>query len=121
MPASRWARATRVSESSMNSTRLPCARNHSAMAVATKADLRRTRLGASLVAATTTERARPAGPRGPARQAPPPPSRQEAPPPAPALADERDDVHLGVGLARDLAHQRRLADARAGEEADALP
>ena len=39
---------------------------------------------------------------------------------AAALADQRDDVHVRLGLARDLSHQRRLADARAGEDADAL-
>ena len=40
---------------------------------------------------------------------------------ATTLADERDDDDVGLGLARDLPHQRRLADARAGEQADALP
>src|SRR4029450_8513163 len=39
---------------------------------------------------------------------------------AAALAAERDDVHVRLGLARDLTHQRRLADAGAGEDADAL-
>ena len=40
---------------------------------------------------------------------------------AAALADERDDDDVGLGAARDRAEQRALADARAGEEADALP
>ena len=96
----------------MNSTRRPCSRNHSAIAVATNADLRRTRLGASLVAQTTTERARPAGAQR---------LLEELDHLAAALADQADHVDVGLGLARDLAHQRRLADARAGEQPEALP
>jgi hypothetical protein len=46
----------------MSSTRWPRSRNHSATAVATNADLSRTKLGVSLVAQITTERARPSGP-----------------------------------------------------------
>ena len=95
----------------MNSTRRPWSRKYSAIAVATKAAFRRTRLGASLVAQTTTERARPAGPSDSSRKSTT--SRPRSP-------TERDDVHVRLGLARDLSHQRRLADARAGEEADAL-
>ena len=54
----------------MNSTRRPRSRKYSAMAVATNAALRRTRLGASLVAHTTTERARPAAPSASSRNSP---------------------------------------------------
>ena len=39
---------------------------------------------------------------------------------AAALADQRDDVHLGPRRARDHAEQRALADARAGEDAEPL-
>ena len=39
---------------------------------------------------------------------------------AAALAEQRDDVDVGLRLARDHAEQRALADARAGEDADAL-
>ncbi len=46
----------------MNSTRRPWSRKYSATAVATNAAFRRTSAGASLVAQTTTERARPAAP-----------------------------------------------------------
>src|SRR4029079_9365461 len=116
-------------ESSMNRTRLPWSRKYSAIAVATNAAFSRTRLGASLVAHTTTDRARPAAPSDSSRKAttsrPRPPRAaqpllEEGAALAAALADQRDDVHVPLGLARDLAHQRRLADARAGEDADAL-
>ena len=40
---------------------------------------------------------------------------------AAAFADEGDDVDLGVGALGDFAEQRALADAAAGEDADALP
>ena len=96
----------------MNSTRRPASRKYSAIAVATNAAFSRTRLGASLVAQTTTERARPAA----AQRA-----VEEVAHLAPALAHQRDDVDVGLGLARDLPHQRRLADARAREEAHPLP
>ena len=39
---------------------------------------------------------------------------------AAALADQRDHVDLGRGRAGDHAQQRGLADARAGEDAEAL-
>jgi hypothetical protein len=39
---------------------------------------------------------------------------------AAAFADQRDHVHLAGLAARDGAHQGRLADARTGEDADAL-
>ena len=39
---------------------------------------------------------------------------------AAAFADERDDVHVGLGLRRHHAEQRGFADAAAGENAEAL-
>ena len=39
---------------------------------------------------------------------------------AAALADQADDDHVGRGVARHHAEQHRLADAGAGEQADAL-
>jgi hypothetical protein len=39
---------------------------------------------------------------------------------AAALADQTDDDHVGIGIAGHHAQQRRLADARAGEDAHAL-
>ena len=59
----------------------------------------------------TTERARPSSPRSFSMN-----SRDLAA----ALADQRDHVDVGVRVARDHAEQGRLADAGAGEDADAL-
>ena len=39
---------------------------------------------------------------------------------ATAFAEQRDDVDVRLRLSRDHAEQRALADARAGEDADAL-
>ena len=39
---------------------------------------------------------------------------------AAALADQADDDHVGAGVARHHAEQHALADAGAGEQADAL-
>ena len=39
---------------------------------------------------------------------------------AAALADQADDDHVGGGVARHHAEQHALADAGAGEQADAL-
>ena len=39
---------------------------------------------------------------------------------AAALANEPDDVDVGLGVAGDHAHERRFSDARSGHDADAL-
>ena len=40
---------------------------------------------------------------------------------AAALADQADDVHIGLGVAGEHRHQDRLADAGPGEDTHALP
>ena len=45
---------------------------------------------------------------------------QKVPHLAAALADQRDHVDVGLGIARDHAQQRALPDARGGEQADTL-
>ena len=62
-PISRWAIATRVSESIISTTSLPASRKDSAIRVATKAERSRSTGGASEVATTSTDRASPSGPR----------------------------------------------------------
>src|SRR5207253_3043543 len=59
--------AKRVRLSTMNTTSIPWSRNHSAMRVAVKAARNRTSAGWSEVATTTTDRARPSGPRSRSR------------------------------------------------------
>ncbi len=62
-PTSRWAMATRVTESISRSTSSPWSRKYSAMAVTSSAALSRTKGGWSPVATTTTERRSPSSPR----------------------------------------------------------
>ncbi len=58
-PISRWAMANRVKESIINNVSIPRLLKNSAIAVATKAALKRTRGGWSDVATTSTERCSP--------------------------------------------------------------
>ena len=72
------------------------------MAVATQAPFRRCRAGWSDVETTTTERARPAGAEV---------VLDELLDLTAALADQGDDVDVGLAVAGDHAQQRALADA----------
>ena len=108
--AAPWRRGSASPSSAARAA--PSSRNDSAMRVAVKAARARMRAGWSAVETTTTERARPSGPRSSSRN-----SRTSRPrSPIRAMT-----VTCGVGAAGDHRQQRRLADAGAGEEADALP
>ena len=109
-PTSRWAMAKRVTESIISSTSWPLSRKCSAIEVAVSAALMRTSAGWSEVATTTTE--------WPMRVAEV--ALDELAHLAATLADEADDVDVGRRRAGDHAQQRRLADAGAGEDAQAL-
>ena len=110
-PISRWAMATRVRLSIISTTCRPLSRNHSAIRVATNAARSRTsggcvgggddddRAGQALGAEVVLE---------------------ELADLAATLADQRDHGDLGVGAAGDHRQQAGLADAGAGEDAEAL-
>ena len=91
---------------------MPCSRKYSATAVAASADFKRNSGGASEVAHTHTARAAALVVEL---------GLEKVAHLAAALADQADDDDVGLGVARDLPEQRRLAEARPGEEADALP
>ena len=110
-PISRCACAKRVSESMISSTVRPRSRKYSAIAVASHAPCRRISGGLSAGHATTTARRRPSGPED---------ALDEFLHFAAALADQADDDDVGAGVARHHAEQHALADAGAGEQADAL-
>ena len=103
--------ASRVMLSISSSTSWPWSRNHSAIRVATKAARSRTSGGSSEVATTTTACAQ-------ALRAEV--VLEELAHLAATLADQGDDADVGGGAAGDHRQQARLADAGAGEDAQAL-
>ena len=104
--------AKRVTESISSSTSRPWSRKYSAMRRGRhRPHLARSRAGWSEVATTTTRAGQALGAEV---------ALDELAHLAAALADQGDHVDVGLGVARDHAEQRRLADAGAGEDAEAL-
>ena len=101
----------RVTLSIISTTSAPPSRKYSAMRVATNAARRRTSAGWSEVATIDDGAGEALGAEV---------VLDELADLAAALADQRDDRHLGLGAAGDHRQQAGLADAGAGEDAEAL-